>query len=124
MSTYREAVLANRDDYPFDLWRERFDDGLAQYSEENCARAREIMDNLLEALVAAGEDAETAAKEALFKTAVEAFNDLNEELDYELIETGEREELWELFNDVTVSVGLNPEDYADGEGIVSMWRDW
>ncbi len=123
MSEYRHAVLVNRQHYPFERWQTSFEQGLEQYSQENCARARAIVDELLDALVAVGEDADTSEKEVLFKTAVEAFNDLNEELDYALIETGEREDLWELFNHISASVGLNPDDYADGEGIVSMWRD-
>jgi len=41
----------------------------------------------------------------------------------EIIETGEREELCELFNKISLSANLNPEDYGEVEGIASEWRD-
>jgi hypothetical protein len=43
-------------------------------------------------------------------------------LDGCFIETGEREELCNLFDDIAGAVGINVQDYPDG--IASEWRDW
>jgi hypothetical protein len=41
-----------------------------------------------------------------------------------MIETGEREELCELFNLMAVDCGIDPGKYGGGEGLASEWRDW
>ena len=41
-----------------------------------------------------------------------------------MIETGEREELCELFNSIAADCGIDPGQYGHGEGLASEWRDW
>lgn len=109
--------------YPFDQWEASFDDGLDQYTADNCAKVQAVFDQLLVQLSALGPDADATDQLAAFEQAVEALNDLNDEIDG-LIETGEREELCELFNAISVAVGLEPRDYGDGEGVAIQWREW
>jgi hypothetical protein len=41
-----------------------------------------------------------------------------------LIETGEREDLCELIDQITIAAGMDPKNYGDGEGIADEWRNW
>jgi len=52
-----------------------------------------------------------------------SLNELDDKIDG-LIETGEREDLCELIDQITIAAGLNPENYADGEGLADEWREW
>jgi len=97
-----------------------YEDGLEQYTEENCAEVKAIFDTLISDLVTLGEDASEADKVALFQKAIEATN----EVDEDVIETGEREELCELTDSIAVACGLDPRNYGDGEGLASEWREW
>jgi hypothetical protein len=54
------------------------------------------------------------------KKAVLALNELNENTDYALIETEERENIWELIQTAAVDCGL--QDPADD--VTEEWRDW
>ena len=122
--TYEEKLQECKSNYPFGKWREMVDDGLDQYTEENCNRAKSIFDELIGDLIKTGENAPEKEKVALFEKAVLALNDLNDEIDGSLIETGEREELCELIDQITVASGLDPADFGDGAGIADEWRDW
>lgn len=121
---YQNKLNATKRYYPFDRWRKAFKDGLEQYTETKCSRARQIFDELIAGLGAIGENASEEKKVALFKTAILATNALNRDCDEALIETGEREELCELTNQITLACGLHPEKYGTGEGLASEWRDW
>ncbi|MEO1034480.1 MAG: hypothetical protein AAFX44_02855 [Pseudomonadota bacterium] len=122
--TYTEKLYASKQHYPFDRWQKGLEFGLEQYTRENCDRARQIFDDLIDGLNSFGADASEADKLGRFKTAVLALNDLNEELGECFIETSEREDLCELFDEVCRAAGMNPTDYGDGEGPASEWRDW
>jgi hypothetical protein len=130
--TYYEKLESAKTYYPFDKWREMFfpdpededAEGLEQYTEENCNAAKVIFDNLINGLHQLGENASEPIKVELFKIAVLNLNELNEEADDCLIETGEREQLCELIDQITIASGLNPKDYAEGAGIADEWRDW
>lgn len=109
--------------YPFSSWRSGVEHGLDQYSKENCDAAKAIFDRLIEKLTMLGEQGSEATKLELFREAVEGLNDLDAE-EGNLIETGEREQLCELFNEIARAVGLDPAKYGGGEGPASLWRDW
>lgn len=109
--------------YPFAAWRTGEDDGLDQYSKENCHAAKAIFDRLIKKLTVVGDQGSEAAKLEFFREAVEGLNALNAEVG-NLIETGEREQLSELFNEIARAVGLDPAKYGGGEGPASEWRDW
>jgi len=121
---YETNLLEVKEKYPFDTWKTYVEDGLDQYTEENCEAAKRIFDNLLSDLVTLGEEAREEDKLQKFQVAVEALNTLNDETDGSLIETGEREELCEFFNIIAVKARIDPSKYGDGEGPASEWRDW
>ena len=54
------------------------------------------------------------------KKLVLALNQLNARTEYSLIETCEREELWEIIQDAAGASGLN-EEYDD---VTEEWREW
>lgn len=119
---FEEKIVANKALYPFEKWREAgVEFEMEQYTPENCAKAQKVMDDLLERLVIAGPGANTERRLLLIKEAVISFNDLNEEIDG-LIETGEREDLCDLFDQIAISVDIDPADYDND--IASQWREW
>jgi predicted house-cleaning noncanonical NTP pyrophosphatase (MazG superfamily) len=120
---YQSKLLAAKSFYPFALWKERYDRGLTQYTQENRDRTKNVFDDLIDQLISAGDQASEAEKIQLFKTAILRLNKLNEEVT-NLIETEEREELWELTNKITTACGLDPQKYGDGEGLSNDWREW
>jgi len=122
--TYQDNLNESKKSYPFASWRAAFENGLDQYTEENCNKAKAIFDNLISGLIELGENADEDKKVNLFKHAILATNALNEECDDCLIETGEREDLCELTDVITKACGLNPEKYGDGEGLATEWREW
>lgn len=120
---YKDQLEATKNYYPFENWRESYDDGLEQYTQENCDRSQEVFDTLIAGLIVLGEEAQEEDKVELFKIAVVSLNELNDEVDG-LIETGEREDLCELIDRITVAAYLNPKNYAHGGGLADLWRDW
>ena len=128
--TYSEKLIATKAGYPFNKWREYYPnkennfEGMEQYTPENCDQAQQIFDNLISTLIRIDEDAKKEVKEKLFEIAILALNTLNEESEDCLIETREREDLCELIDTICINAGLNPQDYADGEGISDEWREW
>jgi hypothetical protein len=120
MDDYATRLSATKGTYPFARWAKS---GLPQYTKEACASFAAVFDSLIQKLVALGEQASEEKKLEAFHEAVLALNALNAE-DESLIETGEREDLCELCNVVATAAGLDPEQYGDGEGPASEWRDW
>lgn len=122
--TYSEKLIKTKEFYPFAKWRENFlEYEMEQYTEENCNEAKSIFDNLISKLIKLGENANRTEKEKCFETAIKSLNKLNEK-DTGIIETGEREDLCELIDQITLASGLNPKNYAEGEGIADLWREW
>ncbi len=120
MSEYKDKLNATRTAYPFDAWKQS---GREQYTAQACSAFANVFDQLLADLVRVGQNADESVKFAAFEKAVVELNTLNE-TDESLIETGEREDLCELINRITVAGGLDPSNYGDGEGPASEWRDW
>lgn len=118
---YPERLNQTKSHYPFDEWAQF---GPALYTNENCSELAKIFDDLIADLIRKGENAPESEKVESFRVAIEATNKFNDKFNGGFIETGEREELWELTNIITVAVGLDPENYGDGEGLSSEWREW
>ena len=118
---YQSKLLATKKDYPFEKWLtySEGDEPLEQYTVENCARAAAIFDNLIETLIEMGEEADEDEKIAQFEVAVEALNLLNDQTD--MIETGEREELCELLNEIGRAASI---EVDEEEETVTGARDW
>ncbi|WP_299101551.1 hypothetical protein [uncultured Winogradskyella sp.] len=122
--SYSEKLNKTKAIYPFKSWRENyFEYDMEQYTQENCDAAKQIFDDLINKLINFGEHATEKKKLGLFKNAINKLNHLSA-TDESLIETGEREDLCELIDQITIASGLNPIDYADGEGIADLWREW
>jgi len=122
--SYPERLNKAKDLYPFKKWRENFFEfEMLQYTEENCNTAKDIFDNLIIKLTELGENGNKKDKETCFELAIKSLNKLNEK-DEGIIETGEREDLCELIDQITLASGLNPREYAKGEGIADLWRKW
>lgn len=121
--SYAERLKAMKREFPFMQWRTAEDDGLEQYTKENCAAMAAIFAKLIKRLIALGEEAPESDKLAAFQEAIEATNELNEQ-ELNLIETGEREQLCELCNEIARAAGMDPAKYGGGEGPASEWRDW
>jgi hypothetical protein len=120
--TYAENINQNKESYPFENWRENgIEYEMEQYTPENCGAAKQIMDDLIEGLVRLGESSSTDNKIELIKNAVIAYNNLNDEVEG-LIETGEREDLCDVFENIAQSAGINTEQYDDD--ITFQWRTW
>ena len=122
--SYSQRLQKTKEFYPFKNWRENFFEyEMEQYTQENCDAAKYIFDELIDKLIEAGENADEKSKLQLFEKALKSLNRLSEK-EEALIETGEREDLCELIDKITIASGLKPEDYADGEGIADLWREW
>lgn len=121
--SYQDKLLAAKQFYPFDRWSESYDDGLTQYTKENCNKTQKVFDDLIASLIDLGENAGEEQKKELFRIAILKTNQLNDEIEG-LIETGEREDLCELTNIITTASGLDPQKYGDGEGLATEWREW
>lgn len=118
---YQHKLLATKKIYPFEKWLiySEGDEGMEQYTRPNCEAAATILDDLIESLIELGEGAPEDEKLALFQVAVESLNTLNDSTN--LIETGEREELYELFNEIGHAAGI---EIDEEEETVTQWRDW
>ena len=121
--TYGKKLQSCKAGYPFARWREAFDQGFEQYTEENCGRFKAVFDRLISDLTKLGEQSPSTDKVEAFKRAILLLNNINAE-DSSLIETGEREDLCALVDQITIACGLNPKDFGGGEGIASEWREW
>jgi len=97
--------------------------GMFQYTRRNCHAAREVFDKLLAGLLEIGEGAPEAQKMALFEAAVIALNQLNAATKHSLIETGQREDLWKLFNEIAVTAGIDCSKYQYND-FTFQWREW
>ena len=123
-TAYENKLNQTKKYYPFNKWQKSFSNGLLQYTPVNCNKAKKIFDNLITGLISASENASEKTKIDLFKNAILATNKLDEECNHALIETGEREELVELTNQITIACGLIPNKYGNNEGLASEWREW
>jgi len=115
--TELKQILANSN---IMSWTEKLENGLDIYTEDNCAKAQSILSNLVRQLEN-NPDSSTVTKIDCIKTAVLEFNGLDDELEG-FIETGEREDLCEIFDNIADVVGIDVQDYEDG--IASEWRAW
>ena len=116
MSTYADTLNHLKSDYPFDRMRKYWQD---PEDQEACHKIEQGYDELIASLIELGPDASEASKIACFEQAIAVTNDYDG-----VIETGEREDLCELTNSITIACGLDPNQYGSGEGLASEWRNW
>lgn len=129
---YKDQLEAVKQSYPFSRWEENShpdpeDDEQTEIREEhspnNCKKVKEIFDKLIDDLIEKGANAKEENKVELFKVAVLALNELDNE-NVNFILTGEREDLCDLLDQITIAAGLDPENYSNGDGIADQWREW
>jgi len=119
---YADRLNSQRSNFPVAKWRTAGERGWELYSKDKRDRAESNLHELIDGLIHVGEEAPEAKKVALFKKTVEALNELNDET--EMIETGEREDLCELLDQIAADCGIDPGKYGNGEGLATEWRDW
>jgi len=95
------------------------DDEEPEFTKDDVARCEALLKDFLVALSELKEP-DDAAIMAEVEKVVLALNALNEELDYALIETEERENIWDLIQCAAVDCGLQ-EVYDD---VTEEWREW
>jgi len=93
------------------------------YSKENCDRVVQTFDRLIAELSELPDEASDEAKLKKFEIAIEELNTLSDEA-RGMIETGEREDLCKLTNQIAKAAGMDPTKYGDGYGPATIWRDW
>lgn len=91
----------------------------AGYSAQDVATCGEIIDNFLKQLKNTATD-KTAIMQAV-KVAVLELNTLNENCEYGLIETEQREQLYEILSAAATDAGL---EIGEDEDITDEWREW
>ena len=94
-------------------------DGDVGYAQEHVDRCAEIVDAYMASLRALAAPDQVAIMQFV-QTAVLQLNELNEVTEGALIETGEREALWELIQTAAVDSGL----VTTEEDITEEWREW
>jgi len=95
------------------------DDGECAYTAEDVENCKSLMFDYLDALGAMTEPTDEAIMEQV-KNLVLALNRLNEKVGYSMIETGEREAIWEIIQNSAEECGL--QDPADD--VTEEWREW
>ena len=93
--------------------------GGEDYTKEDVSKCEQLVHTYLEALGAMSDPTNDAIMDCV-KKAVLALNQLNEDTDYSMIETEERENIWELIQTSAVECGL--QDPSDD--ITEEWREW
>jgi endogenous inhibitor of DNA gyrase (YacG/DUF329 family) len=104
-------------------WRSLIDEGLPQFSKENCDTCQKIINTLVKSLIDLGEYANEKYKVQEIGTAVKQFNELNSTLGGDFIGSSERDDLVEMFDQVAGICGIDTMDYGDGTGIANEWLD-
>ena len=89
------------------------------YTMEDIEQCRKILYTYLDQLEAMDNPGDNEIMEQV-RIAVLALNDLNEKTDYALIETEEREAIWEVIQESAIACGLK--EYEDD--ITEEWREW
>ncbi len=89
------------------------------FTDEDIEQCSVLLDSYLEALAAMDSPTDEAIMEQVEKLIL-ALNDLNEQTDYAMIETGEREAICALVQESAIAFGL--QEY--GDDITEDWREW
>ena len=90
-----------------------------EFSKKDVQKCEVILTQYLESLAVLSSPTDKDIMKCV-KKAVLALNKLNEKTDYALLETEERENIWELIQTSAVECGL--QDPADD--ITEEWREW
>jgi len=121
-----ESVIKNEDELQEILnkssvlnWTNKLEFGMEIYSKENCVKAQDISVDLVKEIQTKQDKKE---KINCIKNAVIKFNELNKHLDQAFIETGEREDLCEIFDNIADAVSIDVNEFDND--ITLEWREW
>lgn len=92
----------------------------AGYEQDHVDQCAKIIDDLFVNLTNAANSKKVGIILKAVKEAVLKLNELNENCDYSLIETDQREDLCELINAAAIDAGLD----SDDNDITEEWREW
>ena len=90
-----------------------------EFTKKDVQKCEKILTEYLDSLASLSAPSDKDIMKCV-KKAVLALNKLNEKTDYALLETEERENIWELIQTSAVECGL--QDPADD--ITEEWREW
>ena len=117
---YKEKIITNVAEEMLSFMRDcEEDEGDAGYTEDDVEECKEILFDYIDAL----DELEDPADEDIMaevENVVVALNELNANTDDMLIETVEREAIWEIIQEAAVECGLE-EEYDD---VTEEWREW
>ena len=117
---YKEKIVTSVAEEMLSFMRDCEEDGGdAGYTEDDVEECKEILFDYIDALCELDEPTDSDIL-AEVESAVVALNELNENTDGALIETVEREAIWEIIQDSAVEYGLE-EEYDD---VTEEWREW
>ena len=89
------------------------------YTADEVEECKALLNNYLDALKIMNEPSDDEIMQQV-KNVVLSLNELNETVDYALIETEQREEIWEIIQTSAIDCGL--QEYDDD--ITEEWREW
>jgi hypothetical protein len=92
----------------------------AGYSKEDIDKCDAILTDYITAVLTPAIYGNTDKIMAIVKKAVLSLNELNENCNYSLIETDEREDICEYIINTAAKAGLESEEYD----ITEEWREW
>lgn len=117
---YKEKIIVNVIDEMLSFLQSVEEDGGdAGFTEDDVEECKEILFDYVDALAELDEPADREIL-AEVEAAVTALNEINENTDFALIETAEREAICEIIGEAAEECGLE-EEYDD---ITEEWREW
>ncbi|MBQ9746055.1 MAG: hypothetical protein IJW21_04465 [Clostridia bacterium] len=117
---YKEKIITNVVEEMISYMQSIEEDGDdAGFTADDVEECKEILFDYIDAL----DELEDPTDEDIMaevESTVIALNELNENTEGNLIETVEREAIWEIIQDAAVDCGLE-EEYDD---VTEEWREW
>lgn len=117
MQEFYDRIMAEVAEPMLDFMQECGDD--AEFSADEVESCKAVLTNYLAALAALTDPTDKEIMEQV-KQVVLALNELNEETEYALIETSEREAICILIQDAAEACGLR----AEIDDVTEEWRDF
>ena len=119
INQYKEKVIETIIEPMLSFMEYWDDDDEFDYTVDDVETCKVLINNYLDALGAMVEPSDEAIMEQV-KKLVLALNELNEKVDYTLIETAAREGIWDIIQTSAIDCGL--QEYEDD--ITEEWREW
>ena len=115
INSLKKALMSNMKDY---IKFFKKDAGVKPYSSADVKKCGIILDDYLSILATNPTDNGILSQ---VETTVKQLNELNEQCDYNLIETDEREQLCSIIIEAARLCGYQ---FSDDDDITAEWRDW